>query len=495
MCFYLRLCRLKRIPMKILNLLLLKKCLYSIILLSTIFLDKVSGQILVMETGNVSISNVISSVSLNNNFTNPVVIATVPSYNGSDQVTIRLKNITGTGFDIFIEEPDGLDGTHTTETVHYIVIEKGMYTFPDGTMLEAGTLSSANLNFQTVSLLQNYNVTPCIFTQVQTNNSSIRFLKTRQKNSTTSSFQTKLERSELKKATLFGGINETIGYFAISKGGGSLGGVTVEANSFSCDEVVVDRNFTGSFSDGNHFIASIATFSGGDPAGLRWTNLSNTKVKIFVEEDESLDAETNHIFESIDYFNINDNSGNGIFLPSPLPIRLLNFDAFVDEDAVVQLNWKTAAEINNDYFIVERSIDGENWKEVLTRSGAGNSSTIIDYNGEDENPYIGIAYYRLKQVDFDGEYTYSKIKVIKLDNDQLSSVAVYPNPFSNQITIKGSNMEMEEYHLYNLLGNDVTNQIRIIQSTDRSIVLDVSSLPLGAYLVKTKTKLSKVFKK
>ena len=54
---------------------------------------------------------------------------------------------------------------------------------------------------------------------------------------------------------------------------------------------------------------------------------------------------------------------------------------------------------------------------------------------------------------------------------------------------------MEEYHLYNLLGNDVTNQVRIIQSTDRSIILDVSSLPSGAYLVKTKTKLSKVFKK
>ena len=178
-----------------------------------------------------------------------------------------------------------------------------------------------------------------------------------------------------------------------------------------------------------------------------------------------------------------------------MPIRLLNFDAFVDEEAVVQLNWKTAAEINNDYFIVERSIDGENWKEVLNRSGAGNSSTIIDYNGVDENPYIGITYYRLKQVDFDGKYTYSKIKVIKLDNDQLSSVTVYPNPFSNQITIKGSNIEMEEYHLYNLLGNDVTNQVRIIQSTDRSIILDVSSLPSGAYLVKTKTKLSKVFKK
>ena len=481
--------------MKTLNLLTFKKYLYSIILLSTIFLNKVSGQTLVMETGNVSISHLISSVSLNNTFTNPVVIATVPSYNGAHQVTIRLKNITGRGFDIFIEEPDGLDGAHTIETVHYIVIEKGVYTFPDGTMLEAGTLSSTNLNFQTVSLLQNYNATPCIFTQVQTDNSSTRFLKTRQKNSTTSSFQTKLERSELKKSTLFGGINETIGYFAISKGGGSLGGVTIEANSFSCNEVVVDRNFTESFSGGNHFIASIATFSGGDPAGLRWKDLSNTRVKIFVEEDVSLDAEINHVFESIDYFNINDNSGNGIFLPSPLPIRLLNFDAFVDEDAVVQLNWKTAAEINNDYFIVERSIDGENWKEVLNMSGAGNSSTIIDYNGADENPYIGITYYRLKQVDFDGKYTYSKIKVIELKSNQQSSVTVYPNPFSNQLTIEGNKEEMEEYHLYNLLGNDVTNQIRTVQSNNRSVVLDVSTLQSGVYFVKTKTQLSKVFKK
>ena len=179
---------------------------------------------------------------------------------------------------------------------------------------------------------------------------------------------------------------------------------------------------------------------------------------------------------------------------SPLPIRLLNFDAFVDEE-IVQLNWKTAAEINNDYFVVERSLDGQNWEEVLNQSGAGNSSMIIEYDGIDVKPFVGVSYYRLKQIDFDGKFTYSKIKVIKLESNQSSQIKIYPNPSSGQVTIQGSQFEIEGYRFLNLLGNDITDQVKVIQSGERLIVLDISSLPSGVYLVKTKTQLNKVFKK
>lgn len=275
------------------------------------------AQTLIMETGNVTISHVITTVTLNNTFIDPVVIATPPGNNGGDEAAVRLRNITGTSFQLFIDEADGLDGSHTTEVVHYVVIEKGVYTFPDGTQLEAGTTTSSNMSFQTVSLLQTYGATPTILTQVQTDNSNTNFLKTRQTNPSTASFQVKLERAESINSTSPSS-SETIGYFAISKGTSSLDGITIEANSFTADENTQTYNFIGSFSGGLHFIASIATFNGGDPASIRRTNLTNSLVSLFLEEDISANSEQNHTNETVDFFAIDDNSGNGIYLP-PAP--------------------------------------------------------------------------------------------------------------------------------------------------------------------------------
>ncbi len=277
----------------------------------------VNAQSLMMETGSVSIDHTVTSVSLNNTFVDPVVIALPPSYAGTDQATVRLDNITGSGFDIFLEEANGLDGTHAFETVHYVVVEKGFYIFPNGTQLEAGSVSASNLSFQTVSLLQNYGARPAIFTQVQTDNSNTNFLKTRQRNGSASSFQVKLERAESVNSTSPSSA-ETIGYFAITRGVSDLNGLNIEANSFVTDESIHTETFSGTFSAGNHMVASSATYGGANPMCLRWTSLSNTALSLFVEEDVSNDAEVNHANETIDFFVIDDNSGNAIqSFPSP----------------------------------------------------------------------------------------------------------------------------------------------------------------------------------
>lgn len=180
---------------------------------------------------------------------------------------------------------------------------------------------------------------------------------------------------------------------------------------------------------------------------------------------------------------------------SPLPIRLLKFDATLNDNKRVQLSWSTAAEINNDYFSIESSIDGENWKEVFKEDGAGNSSSVIEYLGTDNNPIEGISYYRLKQVDFDGEYSYSKVEVINFENSNTENIKIYPNPFSNQLTIQGNKDEIEGLRLYNVFGVDVSNKFKIVHSNNDVITIDVSRLKSGIYLLKTKTELSKIFKK
>lgn len=108
--------------------------------------------------------------------------------------------------------------------------------------------------------------------------------------------------------------------------------------------------------------------------------------------------------------------------PTLLPIGLIDFSASLNEETV-QLDWQTTSEINNDYFTVERSIDGIEWEVVNLTNGAGNSSSILTYQSLDYNPYPRITYYRLKQTDFDGAFSYSGIQAVNmLNNESLNNV-------------------------------------------------------------------------
>ena len=112
---------------------------------------------------------------------------------------------------------------------------------------------------------------------------------------------------------------------------------------------------------------------------------------------------------------------------NPLPIELKDFEGHFD-GRLVQLNWTTASELNNDYFSVQRSKDGAEFIEVAVVSGAGTKTSESFYRVVDHRPLIGTGYYRLKQTDIDGLSAYSK--VIKVESHPISKfeILVYPNP-------------------------------------------------------------------
>ncbi len=118
---------------------------------------------------------------------------------------------------------------------------------------------------------------------------------------------------------------------------------------------------------------------------------------------------------------------------NPLPITLVTFNAHLDKN-VVELKWMTSTEINNDYFTIERSSDIEMWESILKIEGAGNSNAVLNYSTIDKEPLTGISYYRLKQTDFNGDFTYSDIEVI--NNKGLGEIVVYPNPVKDVLNIK-----------------------------------------------------------
>ncbi|MEO8146092.1 MAG: T9SS type A sorting domain-containing protein [Bacteroidia bacterium] len=162
----------------------------------------------------------------------------------------------------------------------------------------------------------------------------------------------------------------------------------------------------------------------------------------------------------------------------PLPISVINFDAFKNNN-VVDLKWTTATEINNDYFTIEKSKDGIHFASITTVDGAGNSSTTLNYATTDEQPYSGINYYRLKQTDFNGMFTYSKTVSVNFKND--NALFIFPNPVDNDMFI---------------YTGQIINQISIIDVTGRAvgqwtgdftnkIKLDLSGIAAGCYSLKT----------
>ncbi len=138
------------------------------------------------------------------------------------------------------------------------------------------------------------------------------------------------------------------------------------------------------------------------------------------------------------------------------------------------LEWETATEINNDYFNIERSKDGLVWYEIDHIDGARNSSQTNHYNTIDENTYLGISYYRLKQTDFDGLYSYSEI--ISVNFDYQSNLTFYPNPTENILIIKGDKTEFEALSIFNVLGQNVIANVNFISVNETTFVLDLSNL-------------------
>jgi hypothetical protein len=140
---------------------------------------------------------------------------------------------------------------------------------------------------------------------------------------------------------------------------------------------------------------------------------------------------------------------------NPLPIELINFEAKADNDNVA-LSWTTATEINNDYFTIEKSNNGITFSNVMEVTGAGNSNTILHYDAIDAIPYSGYSYYRLKQTDFDGQFTYSNLVAVNFKGEATDVISLYPNPKSAEnLKIKllaGFENGIMEVSVYDLQG-------------------------------------------
>jgi hypothetical protein len=172
-----------------------------------------------------------------------------------------------------------------------------------------------------------------------------------------------------------------------------------------------------------------------------------------------------------------------------LPIRLVYFDARLNEGKV-KLSWSTASETNNSYFTVERSADGENFEPVSQQKGANNSTTTLYYAATDADPLDGISYYRLRQTDFDGRFTYSIVQSVK--NDGLQKISdfeiksIAPNPFTETFTVNffAKSNETVEVNMVNIAGQIIAQEnFNAKEGFNNYQFPDISQLSKGIYFV------------
>ncbi|MEO5673333.1 MAG: T9SS type A sorting domain-containing protein [Chitinophagales bacterium] len=166
-----------------------------------------------------------------------------------------------------------------------------------------------------------------------------------------------------------------------------------------------------------------------------------------------------------------------------LPIELSSFTGtFNGRD--VDLNWTTQSEKDNEYFVIERSFNGEDFDSLGTIKGAGTSNIPLNYSFTDHAPRPVINYYSLKQVDLDGNSKNSSI--ISVETPPAPEIQVYPSPAKDHITVffsgLSSTLSTADIRITDMFGNVALTSLASVRLTEQK-TLDVSNLPNGQYFI------------
>lgn len=195
----------------------------------------------------------------------------------------------------------------------------------------------------------------------------------------------------------------------------------------------------------------VAIYDG--PTSGQWVNLGGSPAGD--ETSGSVTSQTSSDFSSSTFT-------LGGITSIALPVELVSFNAKMEDQQVV-LEWTTSSELNNDYFEIERSADGMTYEVIGEVEGNGTTNELIKYSFIDDQPYYGISYYRLTQVDYDGVNTVYNPVIV--DNNSFKKgieTAVYPNPaYSYEVNLRvssGDENSVIQILLFDVSGNFVHSE-------------------------------------
>lgn len=170
---------------------------------------------------------------------------------------------------------------------------------------------------------------------------------------------------------------------------------------------------------------------------------------------------------------------------TPLPVELTDFDVTYESPAVVA-TWKTASELNNDYFTLERAGEDLSFDEIAHQPGAGTTKEPRSYSAIDPNPYDGKSYYRLKQTDYDGTFSYSDTKYIFIEGKG-NKLSVFPNPNEGRLLnfkLSNSLFHLQQVEIMDQQGKTL-ERLSVKETNLREYPIELKQrLPAGVYVMR-----------
>lgn len=181
-----------------------------------------------------------------------------------------------------------------------------------------------------------------------------------------------------------------------------------------------------------------------------------------------------------------DNGASGTII---LPVELEHFSAKLFKEGAknhAKIEWTTASETNNNNFVVEKSTDGKNFTQIKTVKGAGSSQTKREYQVVDEDLYVGINYYRLKQIDLNGNFKYSEVSSLNYDSKDPSFSNLVPNPASNEVNFNlySPSKSIAKIQLLDISGRVVTERQVELDEGNQVLNTQLNDMAPGIYYLK-----------
>ena len=254
------------------------------------------------EAGTVEAGGRFQTIFLRNTYIDPVVIAGPATFNDSDPVTIRVRNVTSDSFQVRAQEWSYETGIHQAERISYVVMESGIHRLPDGTAIIAENTDGVTTNYGNIPFQLSFEDTPVVLAQTVTTNGGAP-VTTRLTGINSDGFQIKIQEEEAADQTHN---PETISWMAVLPNQNDLGTSQQESviTGRIVDEEIATIPFMESFDVAPVFLANMQSSFGSNPATLRAAEITNDSVSLFVEEEQSRDEEVGHGFESVGYMAI-----------------------------------------------------------------------------------------------------------------------------------------------------------------------------------------------
>jgi len=233
----------------------------------------------------------------------------------------------------------------------------------------------------------------------------------------------------------------------------------------------------------------------GDVSGIVYVNYSKTysnTVFGWANEAQTFTVPANSIDKAliVEFAPVNNSGNRGVIVDdvemtftnaNSLPVQLISFTAEIRNNQTA-LNWKTSAEWNNKYFIVERSINGSQYDSIGTVKAGVNNNAVNNYSYADSKLKAGANFYRLRQVDIDGAFKYSKVVIVRFQQGN-AEVKLFPTIASKNINfnVTSDRETIAVVSVYDTHGKMLIRSQKMLTQGVNQQALDLSSLRPGAY--------------